>query len=360
MKNWILLSCMFFLVSLGGKAQSSSELNTLLPSATLEEAGFNSDSIESLMDYVDEYAYGDFRGLVVIKENKIVLEEYYNTFWRKTIHDIRSAGKSVTAMLLGIAIKEGLIESLDQSIYSLFSETKNSSINEDYKKITLRHVLDMSSGLNADSDNWRTPGHAGQWIGLDNWKDYILNVPIKREPGNGFVYADIHPLLIGLGIEEAAGMSLKDYAQEKLFNPLGIKQVYWYTNEANQTGAAGNLYLTTLDFAKLGVLVANEGKWGNEQIIESDYVEEMINSKNPSIKDWFTVADTYGMFWYKGSRVFGGKTIDYMLASGIGGNYVVVVPEEKLVIAITSSAHRQRYQHRRSYTIMTKVLSALE
>ncbi|WP_338794175.1 serine hydrolase [Bernardetia sp. MNP-M8] len=362
MRAILLLSLLLYSCSLGQKTTINKQIqqDIKLPSISLEEAGFNRDSIESLLNDINNTEYKDFRGLVVIKDNNIVIEEYYNTFWRNSIHDIRSAGKSVTALLLGIAIKEGLIKDVDQSIYSLFSSNKNYSVNKDYKKIKLRQVLDMSSGLDADSDDTKTMGNAINWLAKDDWKEYILNVPLKNQPGESFVYADINALLIGLAIEEASGMSLKDYAKEKLFEPLGIRQVYWFTNAANQTGAAGNLYLTTLDFAKLGMLITNEGKWDNQQIINTDYIDLLINSKNPAISDWFFLADSYGMFWYKSSRTFGNNKIDYLFGSGNGGNHLIVIPKEKIVIALTSSAYGQRYQHRRSYIIMSKVLAALE
>ena len=331
-----------------------------LPEISYEDAGFNRDSIEDLLDQIQDTKHKDFRGLVVIKNNQLVLEAYYNTFWRKSILDIRSAGKSITTLLLGVAMKEGLIESLDQSLYSLFSKDKNPKINEEYKKIKLRDVLDMASGLDADSDNSGSPGQAGQWIGLDDWKEYVLNVPLVATPGERFVYADIHPLLIALAIEEASGMSLRDYAQEKLFTPLGIRQFYWFTNAANQTGAAGNLYLGAYDFAKLGMLVVNEGKWNDQQLIDPEYIDLIINSKKHSVSDWFPLADTYGMFWYKTTRTFGDKEFNYLFGSGLGGNHIVVFPEEEMVIAITSSAYRTGYQHGRSYAVMEKVLKALE
>lgn len=353
MKIIILLTGSLFFSSLYGQEQS-------LPSVSLTEVGFNSDSIENLIDAIYSTEHKDFRGLVVIKENQVVIEEYFNTYMWNTIHDIRSAGKSVTALLLGVAMKEGLIESLDQSIYSLFSKNKDLSINEDYRKIKLRHVLDMSSGLDADSDDWRTPGQSSNWISRNDWKEYVLNIELKSSPGENFVYADIHALLVGLAIEEASGMSLKDYAQKKLFDPLGIQQVYWFTNTSNQTGAAGNLYLTTLDFAKLGLLITNEGTWNNQQIISNNYIEELINTKNPAIGDWFFMADSYGMFWYKATREFAGKTFNYLFGSGNGGNHIIVVPDEEMVIAITSSAYGQRYQHGRSFTIISKILSALD
>lgn len=355
MRTLIFLIPLFFLSSIIGKAQSPN-----LPSATLEEAGFNRDSIETLINLIDETPHKDFRGLVVIKENKLVIEEHFNTYMWNTIHDVRSAGKSVTALLLGVAMQEGLIESLDQSVYSLFSETKNPSINKDYKKIKLQHLLNMSSGLDADSDDWRSPGQSSNWIALDDWKEYVLNVPLKSKPGENFVYADIHPLLIGLAIEEASGMSLKDYAQKKLFDPLEIKQVYWFTNAANQTGAAGNLYLTTLDFAKLGLLIINEGKWNNQKIISANYIESLINTQKPLPESWSGFADSYGMFWYKSTKTFAGKKLDYLFGSGFGGNHLVVIPEEEMVIAVTSSAYGAPYSHGRSFAITYKVLNALK
>ncbi len=351
----ILILCFFLFPCIYSNSQSKNDL----PRIGLEEAGFNKDSIDHLISRIYDTPNGDFRGLVVIKDGKVAIEAYFNTFWEKTVLDIRSAGKSVTALLLGVAIKEGLIESLDQNIYSLFSKSKNPKINEDYKKITLRHVLDMSSGLDADTDDSQSAGFVGHWIGLDDWKSFLLNVPMNAEPGEKFVYADIHPLLIGLAIEEASGMSLKDYAKEKLFDPMGFEPVYWYTNSANQTGAAGNLYLTTPDFAKLGLLILNEGKWNNRQLIESSYIKEIIARKAFELPE-FPLADSYGMMWYKSSRTFNGKDFNYLFASGNGGNQLIVIPDQKMVIALTSGAYGQPYGHGRSNAIMRIILESIE
>ncbi len=329
------------------------------PLISLEESGFERDSIHGLLDLINNTPPADFRGLVVIKNNQLVIEEYFNTYWRNSIHDIRSAGKSVTALLLGIAIKDGLIKDLHQNIYSFFPKATYPSVNMDFKNITLRHLLDMSSGLDADSDIPQSMGHAVNWIAKDDWKEYLLSVPLTSEPGKNWIYADINPLLISMVIEEVTGMSLREYARKKLFDPLGIKQFYWYTNASNQTGAAGNLYLSTLDLAKLGVLVLNNGKWNNAQIIDPSYIEKLsdeafdISGNNP-------FADAYGMFWYKSSRFFNGEKRNYLFASGLGGNHLIVVPESKIVIALTSSAYGQGYGHGRSYNIMRKIFNSME
>jgi len=152
-------------------------------------------------------------------------------------------------------------------------------------------------------------------------------------------------------------MSLNDFAKKKVFEPLGIQKYYWYTNPTNQTVASGTLYLSTLDFAKLGVLVANEGKWGKQQIIPENYIEKLIDSKNFEIYEIWT----YGMLWYKNQATIKGRKVEYLWASGNGGNHLIVVPEEELVIALTSTAYGQRtYMHRRSRAILNKLFNALE
>ena len=356
MRLIIIVPCLYLSIFSYGQRRTVPNLQSI----AIEDAGFNPDSIDNLYTRIENTEKKDFRGLVVIKDNKIAIEWYFNTFWRNHIHDIRSAGKSITSLLLGVAINDGIVQNLDQDVYSCFPKEKYPYVHEDYKKIKIKHLLDMSSGLDADSDDSQTPGNAGQWIGKDEWVNYILSVPMIEEPGKRWVYADINAALIGAIIEEKSGMSLRDFAREKVFDPLSIKEFYWYTNAANQTVAVGTLYLSTLDFAKLGVLVSNNGKWGGEQIIQSDYIKRLLTHKVFDLRDYWYLTDAYGMLWYKAERTYNGKKFDYLFASGNGGNHLVVVPEENIVIAMTSSAYGQGYPHRRAYAILGKVLSALE
>lgn len=330
-----------------------------LPFASLEEAGLNRDSMNALIAEIDNFPQRNFIGLVVIKDNQLATEWYFNSFWRNHIHDIRSSGKSITSLLLGVAIKEGLVQSIDQDVYSFFPQEKYPRLHKDYKKVKIKDLLDMSSGLDADSDDGNTPGHAGQWIGKDEWLTYILGIPQTGTPGEKWVYADINAALIGAIIEEKSGMSLRDYAKEKVFDPLGITQFYWYTNAANQTVAAGNLYISTLAFAKLGSLVANQGKWGDQQIVDAAYIERLLTHKVFDFPEGWR-ADHYGMLWYKSQRKFGEKEVEYLWASGFGGNHLLVVPVEKMVIAITSAGYGLRSAHARSYRIFSKLMNALD
>ncbi|MEM6378115.1 MAG: serine hydrolase, partial [Bacteroidota bacterium] len=307
-----------------------------LPVVDPAQVGFSQDSLNVLDDIIDGFEQRDFRGLVVIKDDKLAIEYYYNSFWRNHIHDIRSAGKSITSLLLGVALQEGYIENLEQDVYSFFPKEKYPDLHPDYKKIPLIHLLNMASGLAADSDDYSTPGNAGRWMAKEEWLHYLLSVPLARKPGKQWVYADINAVLIGAIIEEVSGMSLRDFAKQKVFDHLAIKEFYWYTNAANQTGGAGNLYLSTLDFAKLGYLVVNDGKWGEKQIVSAKYISRLINETSDAIGDYNQLADGYGMLWYKSSREFGDKEVDYLWASGNGGNHLVVIPEKNMVVALTA------------------------
>jgi CubicO group peptidase (beta-lactamase class C family) len=330
-----------------------------LPTISPEEAGFNRDSINALDDIISDFKQRDYRGLMVIKDNRIVLEYYYNSFWRNHLHDIRSAGKSITALLLGVAIKEGLVKNLDQDVYSFFPKEKYPDLNKDYKKVKLIHLLNMVSGLDADSDDSDTPGNAGKWIAKDEWVKYLLSIPLANKPGKKWVYADINAVLIGAIIEEKSGMSLRDFAKQKVFDPLEIKEFYWYTNAANQTGAAGNLYISALDFAKLGLLVANKGKWGNMQLADYNYMDRLLKENSPAIGNYNPLADGYGMLWYRSKRKFGSKEVEYLWASGNGGNHLVIIPKENMVVAMTAGGYGNWYPHTRAYFILGKVIQAL-
>ncbi|MEO0572141.1 MAG: serine hydrolase domain-containing protein [Bacteroidota bacterium] len=330
-----------------------------LPAVNPLEVGFSQDSLNTLDNFIDNFQQRDYRALIVIKDNQLAIEQYYNSFWRNHIHDIRSAGKSITSLLLGVAIQEGYVEHLDQDVYSFFPKDRYPAINEDYKKVKLIHLLNMVSGLDADSDNYDTPGNAGRWMDKDEWVHYLLRIPLARKPETKWVYADMNAVLIGAIIEEKTGMSLKDFAKQYVFTPLEIEEFYWYTNASNQTGGAGNLYISALDFAKLGSLILNEGKWGNQQIINPDYVKRLIKEDSNAIGDYNPLADGYGMLWYKSKRKLGTKEVEYLWASGNGGNHLVVVPENNMVIAMTSGAYGNWYPHIRAYDVLEKVIQAL-
>jgi CubicO group peptidase (beta-lactamase class C family) len=329
-----------------------------LPAADLASVKMNQDTIKRLIQIINSNPPNDFRGLVVVKDNKLVVEEYFNTYWRETIHDIRSAGKSVTSLLLGIAIDKGLVKSTEQSIYDFFPNPKFAQPKTArHRDIKIKHLLAMSSGLSADDDDGNSPGGTGNWLTEDQWVNFATSLPMIFEPGQKFVYNDICPMLVGAIIEETSGKKLSDFAKDNLFSPLGIREYYWYTAPNGSTVPMGNLYLSTLDFAKPGQLVINRGKWHGKKVVSSTWINQML-TKQLSIDDG--VANGYGYFWWHTTKNFNNRKYDCVYASGNGGNLLFIVPSENLVVSLTSSAYGQGYGHRRSRNIFDYVLKSLD
>lgn len=328
-----------------------------LPRTDLASAKMSQDTITKVIQLINSTPPNDFRGMVVIKDNKLVVEEYFNTYWRETIHDIRSAGKSVTSLLLGIAIDKGLIKDVEQSIYDFLPGPKFiQPANDAHRDIKIKHLLTMSSGLSADDNDDNSPGSSANWLTKDDWVNFAISLPMIFTPGQKFVYNDICPMLIGAIIEEKSGRKLSDFANENLFTPLGIREFYWYTASNGRTGPMGNLYLSTLDFAKLGQLVINKGLWQGKKIVSPTWINE-ISRKRFDLDDRF--ANAYGYFWWGATKHINGKKYECFYASGNGGNVLFIVPGEKLVVCLTSSAYGQGYGHHRAHNIFEYVLKSL-
>lgn len=358
MKAHSLLWCALLLISFTLLGQDNPLQPPLaeLPAAAPETVGLDGDAIQASLRLLNDGASTDFRGVVVIKDGKLVVEEYFNTFWRANIHDIRSAGKSVTAVLMGIAIQQRLIKSVEEPVYSFFSQEKYGyEVTEAHRDIKIKHLLTMSSGLDADTDNWESPGNAGQWIAREDWLPYLLNLPMAFNSGERWVYNDASAVLTGAIIEEVSGMNLAEFAENYLFGPLGIKEYYWYSNANGRTGGAGNLYISALDFAKIGLLLVNEGTWQGERLLSEAYIAELSTEHIYDPNN-----GSYGYLWYIDEANINGKTYPFFYASGNGGNRLFVVPEQQLVVSVISSAYGYRYGHRRAGNIFGTVLRALQ
>lgn len=347
--------CVFFYIpNVWSQEDPLKSTSIFLPSAKPAMVGINQDTINSLLPLISENEHPDFRGLVVIKDNLLALEEYFNTYWRATIHDIRSAGKSITSILLGIAIDKGYIKNIDQNIYDFFPEFTTTRYD-----ITIRHLLMMSSGQDADFFDADSPGNGMYWVARKDWVKYVLQLSKKYEPGTRWVYNDACSMLTGAIIEKSSGKKLAEFAREHLFEPLEIKEWYWYTGEGGRTGAMGNLYLTTLDFAKIGYLLLKEGIWQGEQIISKDWITQ-ITTPQITIKGIDPFADTYSSFWYQSTANVGNQTVSYYYAAGNGGNMLFFVPDLDMVVSLTSSAYGQDYGQFRSLNIFKYILTAVE
>ena len=326
--------------------------------ADARQLGINIDSLQSLIRLIEDTPPSDLRGLAVSRNGKLIIDEYFNTYNRLTVHDIRSATKSITAMLAGIAIRDNHFSTttpLDQ-LFNQFTIPDRSKSN-----ITLYHLLTMQSSLDADALDINTPGNEANWLtGEEDWLKTILSIPMRSDkPGTRYVYNSANAFLVGAAVEESYEMTLSAFAKKYLFTPLQIKEYYWALGPGSHTAGMGNLYLTNRDFLKLGQLVLDKGKWNEIQVIPNEWLRDMVKN-HVELPNPFLDTHSYGYLWYVGTKNISGHAIDYSFASGNGGNVLYIVPSINLVVAIQSSAYGTGYGNFRSNVIFEKVLRMVE
>ena len=314
--------------------------------------GLDAASLGSLMNSIRDGHFPGVDGVVVARNQRLVAEAYFNGFDRETVHELRSTGKSLISTLVGLADDQGLLE-LDDTLAQHVPDFENHrNMDANKRAITLRHLLNMSGGL--DCNDWlsSSPGHEEKMYDSRDWIAFVLNLRAIAEPGTQASYCTGGVVLLAHVVSLRSGMRLEDFANQWLFAPLNIQKAEWrYSPDGRATGATGS-GLRPRDAAKLGALFANEGVWNGVRVISEDWV---MRSRQRAT----TLGNQgYGLLWWKRSFVHGGNEIQTVYASGNGGNYVFIVPSHELVVAFSGS----NYNSPRSETphqLMPLVLNAL-
>lgn len=272
-------------------------------------------------------------GLLIAHRGKLVMEEYFHGHNRDMTHDSRSAGKSLTSALLGIALHKGIVDSIDAPVYPFFGGVA-AFANPDPRKarMTIRHLVTMSPGLACDDGDGESPGNENAMQEQDrqpDWYRYALDLPIVREPGEAGFYCTAGINLIGGILQKASGVSLPRFFQEEFANPLGISYYQMNLSPDEQGYMGGGIRLRPRDFLKLGQLYLDDGIWNDQRIVSKEWVRESAAS-HASMNE----SDDYGFAWWRKSYEVGTRTIETFYASGNGGQLLFVVPELELVALI--------------------------
>jgi CubicO group peptidase (beta-lactamase class C family) len=301
-------------------------LNDGFKVATPSETGFDSNIINEMMQKVYSGKYGELHSVLVIKNGTIILEDYLEGYSINDLHAIKSCTKSIASLLIGIAIDKGYIKSVDNKILDFFPGYKNLKTS-DWGKVTLRHILTMSSGIDWNDELDRKIHSPGGKI----FKT-IFQRNIKNEPGTVFDYKSSDADLISGIIKNTTGMYADKFAEEYLFRPLGITDYDWHFNKQNGNPLMdGSLMLSPRDMAKIGMLVLNKGKWKGKQIVSGEWIEE-------STTEYFKVDPVfnYGYFWWLGNSQTE-KGTKVILANGWGSQFIFIVPKLKIVAVTTGN-----------------------
>lgn len=314
--------------------------------------GFDPRLLGSVFESIRDGHFPGVDAVIVVRNQRLVAEGYFNGFGRDTIHELRSSGKSFISTLAGIALDQGLIgldDPLAQHIPD-FEGYRNMSASK--RAITLRHLLNMSSGLDCDDWDGGSPGNEERMYDSNDWIRFMLNLRMIAEPGTQSRYCTGGVVLLAQVVSLRSGMDLEDYAQQWLLGPLNIQRSIWrHSPDGRATGATG-FGLTPRDSAKLGALFVNEGVWNGSRIVPESWV---TTTRQRAVT---LGSDGYGYLWWKHSFPRGSAQVDTVFTSGNGGNYIFTVPSLELVVAFSGS----NYNTARSetpYQLMPLVLGSL-
>jgi len=206
--------------------------------------------------------------LLIVKNGKLIFEAFtQGSQLRDRYQHVQSVTKSVTSIVFGMAFADGYIDSLDQLLYTILPDEFPDDPAK--RQISLRHLLTMRSGIQFDNDVFSVEIHADR---PDDPIRYILEKGMYNAPGAEFYYRDCDPHLISAVLQRALGRSMKSYAAEKLFGPLGITDYYWIADPAGITSAAHGLHIRPRDMAKLGQMMLDNGRWQGVQVVDSAWV----------------------------------------------------------------------------------------
>jgi CubicO group peptidase (beta-lactamase class C family) len=306
-----------------------------------------------VLETFDHDEHPDLRGVVVLRDDRMVAERYYNGETATSLHDIRSAGKSITSLLVGIAIDQGKIHGVGDMVSTYWPEAKGSAIGD----VALRDVLTMRSGLAAFDEDPGSPGNEDKLDAAPDPLAFLRSVPRADRPGSRYRYNSVTAYTAGVVVAKATGRTMADFARTSLFEPLGIRHWQWTSDVAGYTKGQGNLSLRARDFAAIGEMVRGGGLYRGHRVVSAGWIRDALAPK-VGISDKDPYAESYGYFWYSKVQQIDGKPVSVSFASGNGGNKIYVVPSRHMVVAVTSSAYSHGYGQRRSEAILKAVLSA--
>lgn len=315
---------------------------------------YNTDLIKELKGEIARDKYKQINGIVVIKNGKLLIEEYFNGESRDTLHDPRSVGKTFGSALLGIALHDGHIKNLEQKLSDFYDLKEYKNFSEKKEQVTLRHLLTMSSAFEGDDDVANSPGNEENMYPQQDWVRWILDLPMSqtRASGDEWHYFTAGVVLIGDILNKRVPGGLDDYADKKLFKPLGISSYRWVRTPQNLPSTGGGLRLTALDLAKFGQLYKNGGKWDGRQIIPEPWVKDSFRKYSTTR----FAGESYGYLWWNKTYNVGTRSYETYFCSGNGGNKIFVFTDQPLVIVVTASAYFKPFAHRQVDEMMTKFI----
>lgn len=263
---------------------------------------------------------------LIVKDSTILFEKYWGGYEDSTPVNSFSIAKSIVSLLTGIALDEGKIKNLDEPVGNYLSEFNKG----EKSKITIRHLLTMTSGLNFEESYLSPFSHTTEAYYGSDLKRLIRKLKVEMKPGTQFRYKSGDTQILSFILEKATGKTLSNYAAEKIWKPIGSEHdALWSLDKKEGVEKAYCcFYSNARDFARLGRLVLQNGKWDNRQIVSEHFIHQSLQPVNINDTEGNTV-DYYGFYWW---LIPSYKGYDIFYARGILGQYIINIPEKNIII----------------------------
>jgi len=338
-------------------------------STTPSEVGLDAKVLAAFDADISQGKYGYVDSMLVIRSGKVAYERYYrrdygsiyheeastpgplvvrdptgpynyfNSWWhpyfqKGKLHTMQSVTKSVVSAVVGIAVGRGEFPDLDTPVIEFFEPGTVANVDERKRRMTIRHLLTMTTGLDWNEDYpYNDPRNTFAIMAVEpDWVQYTMDRPMSVDPGESFQYNSGATLILGHVFNKATGMDLEEYAVRHLFEPLGIDNFHWKRTPFGLTDAQEGLFVSSRDIAKIAYLFLKQGQWEGKQVVPAAWVDA-------SVAPFVSVVDDrsieYGYKWWLVHYEYQGEDRVAFAGFGFGGQYPIVVPELDLVIVFT-------------------------
>lgn len=305
------------------------DLNDGWTVSNVSDEGIDKESIERLVSHTRQNL-PSIDAIVIIKNGRLVLDEYFNGYSNKRLHELQSVTKTIDGLMVGLAIEEGFIESVDELIYPYFEEYQGIDWSQSKDQISIFHLLTMTTGLGCDEG---AEGNCNSSIlnQQSDWTKYTLSAPMRDTPGTVSSYFTGVNIVAHSLIEKTAKTSFEKFTEDYLFDPLVIADFNWGFSPSRE---ALSLSLRPRDMAKIGQLFIGGGKWGGKQVVSKNWIDQ---SKVPHVKEF------WGLDWHYGYWLLVSNPATYLngvqvyAAKGAKGQYIFMIPEKQLVLGISGN-----------------------
>jgi CubicO group peptidase (beta-lactamase class C family) len=280
--------------------------------------------------------------VLISRNGKLIYENYFAGYTENIPHDMRSASKSISSAIVGIAKDKSLFKSVEQSVFDFLPTKYQTQKNSLKSKIDIQSLLTMSSGLDAidygKNANPKSPATEDNYQRSKDWTETILATPMINSPNTKANYGSANPYLLGIAMDSLVTEPLELFMDTTLFQKLAISNYIIQTDLNENPYFGGGMYLTSRDMLKFGELYLNNGKWNSKRILSKSWVRN-------SFRNYRTLENTkdkngYGYLWWHHSYQVNGENIASIEARGAGGQYIFVIPSLKAVVVITSGNFR--------------------